>query len=139
MKEKLNRYYQLLESIEQLKNGQAERIESAIPEMLKGERDEAQQALALALEYIVEATADVVNKYEFDLFSLENEAAILLSVVKDGTLEAGETIRGDHLMAVYTKGRSSWDGKGLDGFAVAFPDILKFKKVGEPSVSIRKL
>lgn len=139
MKEKLNRYHELLEEIELLKSEQAEKIQAATPEELQAELDDAQQALARILEKVDEATAEVINKYEFDLFGMGSAAASLLADIKDETLEAGETLRGDHLMAVYTKGRATWNSKGLDGFSVAYPDILKFKKTGAPSVSIRKI
>lgn len=50
-----------------------------------------------------------------------------------------ETVRGESLMAVYSKPRVTWDGKGLTGYMVAHPEIEAFKKVGKPSVSIRKV
>ena len=52
---------------------------------------------------------------------------------------AGATVKGKYLMAVWNKGRESWDGKLLSGYAVAHPEILQARKVGEPSVTIRKV
>jgi hypothetical protein len=63
--------------------------------------------------------------------------AALESDVKREVLQDCQTIKGTHLQAVYVRGRASWDGKALDGFAAAHPEILPFKKVGEPSVTIR--
>jgi hypothetical protein len=40
-------------------------------------------------------------------------------------------------MAMYTKPRVTWDSKGIEGFSVAHPEINVFRKVGEPSVSIK--
>lgn len=57
--------------------------------------------------------------------------------VKDLVLELGETVKGDQLMAVWTKPRVSWDVKSLDGYAAAHPEILPFRHTGQPSVSIR--
>lgn len=59
--------------------------------------------------------------------------------VKSFTLEAGASIKGDRLMVVYAKGRTSWDGKRLDGYATAHPEITAFRTVGDPSVSIRNV
>jgi hypothetical protein len=37
------------------------------------------------------------------------------------------------------KGRVSWDGKSLDGYMAAHPEISAFRKEGEPSVSLRNV
>ncbi len=42
-------------------------------------------------------------------------------------------------MAVWSKGRETWDTKSLDGYALAHPEIASLRKVGDPSVSIRKI
>jgi len=57
--------------------------------------------------------------------------------VLDLTLCLGETVKGDALMAVWTRPRVSWDVKSLDGYAAAHPEILPFRHTGQPSVSIR--
>jgi hypothetical protein len=59
------------------------------------------------------------------------------TAVKSAVLELGKTVKGAILQAVFSKGRVSWDTKALDGYAVANPDVLQFKKEGAPSVSIR--
>lgn len=63
--------------------------------------------------------------------------AQLTDEVKQEVVEAGETVKGTFLMAVYSKGRVSWDTKSLDGYAAAHPEVAQFKKTGDPSVSIR--
>lgn len=42
-------------------------------------------------------------------------------------------------MAVYNKGRVSWDSSGLNGYMVAHPEITAFRKEGEPSITLRKI
>ena len=61
----------------------------------------------------------------------------LESEVKAAVIQAGATVKGAHLQAVYTKGRVSWDTKGLDGYLVAHPEMAAFRKEGAPSVTIR--
>ena len=61
----------------------------------------------------------------------------LENAVKSAVVVHGESIRGQHLMAVWSKPRVSWDAKALDGFVAAPPEMERFRKVGEPSVSIR--
>ena len=57
--------------------------------------------------------------------------------IKEEVTSSGESIVGDGITAQYVKGRTSWDGKGLAGYAVAFPEINQFKKVGNPFCSIK--
>ena len=59
--------------------------------------------------------------------------------VKSSILELGNSVKGERLHAVWSKGRVSWNTKGLDGFAKAHPEIESFRIQGEPSVSIRKV
>jgi hypothetical protein len=63
----------------------------------------------------------------------------LTQSIKASVLALGETVKGAGIQAVYTKGRESWDSKGLAGYAVAHPEIEVFRKIGEPSISIRRV
>ena len=87
-------------------------------------------------------------KIDFELIKAEFEArnADLMDHIKDleaeirdAVLSSGETVRGQKMAAVWSKGRESWDGKILTGYAVAHPETLAAKKVGEPTVSFRQL
>ena len=64
-------------------------------------------------------------------------AAELADLIKAEVIAAGETISGEHHQAVYSKPRVSWNSKGLEGYAVAHPEILVFRTEGSPSVSLR--
>ena len=61
----------------------------------------------------------------------------LIDLIKAEVIAAGETVSGEFHQAVYSKARVSWDSKGLEGYAVAHPEILAFRSVGSPSVSLR--
>jgi uncharacterized protein with PIN domain len=63
----------------------------------------------------------------------------LTQSIKTSVLALGETVKATGIQAVYTKGRESWDSKGLAGYAVAHPEIEVFRKIGEPSISIRRV
>lgn len=58
--------------------------------------------------------------------------------IKKGTLEIGEsvTIKGVG-GAIYNHGRVIYDNKALDGLLVAIPELAKFRKEGEPYITIR--
>ena len=80
---------------------------------------------------------DVEFMEDFETIAESIKGSTLL--VNDAVLEAGETVKGEHLQAVYMKGRNKWDTAGLKGYAVSNPDVLKFFTPGNPSVSIRKV
>jgi DNA-binding Lrp family transcriptional regulator len=62
--------------------------------------------------------------------ALENE-------IKTDVLLYGESIAGGMYRACYTQGRVSWDNEGMIRYAAAHPDVLQFRKQGQPSVSLR--
>jgi hypothetical protein len=58
--------------------------------------------------------------------------------IKAETLTHGESVRASGIQAVWTKGRQSWDSKGLTNYGDSHPEILQFRKEGDPSVAIRR-
>jgi hypothetical protein len=59
--------------------------------------------------------------------------------VKDKVLLLGESVKGEDLQAVWSKGKTSWNSQQLLGFAKAHKEILEMRKEGAPSISIRKV
>lgn len=59
--------------------------------------------------------------------------------IKAAVLEQGETVKTEKMVCTYNKGRESWDGKILQGYAVAHPEILAARKIGAPTVSFRTI
>ena len=57
--------------------------------------------------------------------------------IKQAIIAHGASVKGSVFHAVFAKGRVSWDTKSLEGYATAHPELLTFRKEGEPSVSIR--
>lgn len=76
---------------------------------------------------------------ERDMLALDLDDAIdtVTKDIKSTVLEHGQSVKATHLHAVWSKPRISWNNKGLDGYAIAHPEILAFRKEGRPSVSIR--
>ena len=87
---------------------------------------------------VVKALADIDAEYDMRERQVNANIAELQEDIKAGTLQTCETMRGQHMMAVWQKGRVSWDGKALDGYAAAHPEVKAFRREGEPSVSIRR-
>lgn len=76
---------------------------------------------------------------EFDPFTdaVGKTIKLLESEIKVAVLSSGISVKGA-CTATYVKGRVSWDTRALTGYAAAHPEIERFKKVGEPSVRIRR-
>jgi len=70
-------------------------------------------------------------------FGVDQRIEKLERNIRSSVLAEGSSIKGTRLQAVYVKGRTTWDSRLLQGYAVAHPEIEAFKKVGNPSVSIR--
>jgi hypothetical protein len=67
---------------------------------------------------------------EVNLIALETE-------IKTDVLIYGESVQGGQYRAVYTKGRISWDSKGIEQYAASHPEVLQYRKEGQPSVALR--
>jgi hypothetical protein len=80
---------------------------------------------ALDMEYrpILEATDE-------NIAALENE-------IKTDVLLHGESISGGSYRATFTHGRVSWDNEGMNKYAGAHPEVLQFRKQGQPIVTLR--
>ena len=72
----------------------------------------------------------VLERAEENIAGLENE-------IKTDVLLYGESISGGMYRATYTHGRVSWDNEGMANYATAHPDVLQFRKQGQPIVSLR--
>jgi len=85
---------------------------------------------------VVKALADI----ETEFWSKEQAAKANISELHDAikrlVIALGETVKAVYGRATWNKPRVTWDNKGLDGYAIAHPEINVFRKVGEPSVSI---
>lgn len=68
---------------------------------------------------------------------IESDIAALDAEIRAEVLAAGTTAKGTSLICTWNKPRVSWDTKGLDGYAVAHPELNAFRKEGEPSVTIK--
>jgi hypothetical protein len=65
------------------------------------------------------------------------EIAALTAEIKNDVLLRGESVQGGAYCAVYTQGRGAWDNDGMTKYAAAHPDVLKFRKPGQASVTLR--
>lgn len=76
-------------------------------------------------------------EYEPLLESAQARAAALEAEVKEAVLAFGASVKGSAYQAVYVRGRVTWDNQKLDRYAQAHPEILAYRREGDPSVSLR--
>lgn len=71
--------------------------------------------------------------------AITSTMAIVEADVKAGVVTLGQTVKEGRFMAMYNKGRVTWDTKKMEGFALAHPELAALRKEGEPFVTIKKV
>ena len=77
------------------------------------------------------------SEYMPILESADENIATLENEIKTDVLLYGESISNGMYRATYTQGRVSWDNDGLAKYAASHPDVVQFRKQGQPIVSLR--
>ena len=117
----IEKYADLIERQTFLTESLNELLERTIPAEVKAQLEEIKAEYQPMIEQAQTALA-------------ETKAEIEEKVIKTAF-----TWKGTRFMAVWNKGRETWDGKALDGFAMAHPEILQAKKIGNPTVTFRQV
>jgi hypothetical protein len=92
---------------------------------------------ALIPEAVRAEIAKIEEKY--DDTELTDKMTRLENEIREEVLNYGASVKGRYLQATYSKGRTSWNTKALEGVLVAYPELEKFRTVGTPSISLRKI
>ena len=86
----------------------------------------------------IQAELDALDsEYKPILESAEENIAALENEIKTDVLLHGESVTAGSYRATYSQGRISWDNDGLSKYADAHPEVIKFRKQGQPIVSLR--
>ncbi len=83
--------------------------------------------------------ADIETEFSDKAQAVQENIEKLTNEIKADVLAGRETVKGSHSMAVWVKGRVTWDTKQLDSLIPLIPQLAKARKEGEPSVTIRHL
>jgi uncharacterized protein YifE (UPF0438 family) len=78
-------------------------------------------------------------EYTDRLRATGEEATRLQDEAREEVLLFGASFKHAGVYAVYARGRVTWDTKGLTRYMEAHPEVAEFRRVGEPSVSLRFL
>ena len=84
---------------------------------------------------ILDQINDIEQEYASKLDPMLTSRLETEKSAKAAVTELGESVKGLAKHFVFSM-RTSWDSKGLEGYAIADPNILKFQKK-TPSISIR--
>jgi len=68
---------------------------------------------------------------------LARDITLLETQVKNAVLKHGASVKGARLQAVYVAGRPHWDDRALLGYALCHAEIVAFRGLGLPSVTLR--
>jgi hypothetical protein len=86
----------------------------------------------------IQAELDALDsEYKPVLESAEENIATLENEIKTDVLLYGESVSAGSYRVTYSQGRISWDNDGLAKYAEAHPEVVKFRKQGQPIVSLR--
>jgi hypothetical protein len=86
----------------------------------------------------IQAELDALDAEYNPLFESANDnLASLEAEIKNDVLMRGECVQAGTYRAVYVQGRVSWDNDGMNRYADTHPDILQFRKRGQPTVTLR--
>lgn len=77
------------------------------------------------------------SEYKPLLESAEENISTLENEIKTDVLLHGESVTGGMYRATFTKGRVSWDNEGIEKYANAHPEVMQFRKQGQPIVTLR--
>lgn len=94
---------------------------------------------AVLTDEIKAKIAEIESEFSGKGEAVSEKITILENTVKELVKQKGESVKGQFLHAVFSKGRVSWDTKSLDGYLKAHPELSEFRKEGDPSVSLRKI
>jgi hypothetical protein len=114
---KLGTFYDQREALEAEKQAL---IDQVLTPEIKQRLDEIESEMATKAEAV-----------DANIAALEGE-------IKSDVLAHGESVKAEGVQAVWSKGRVTWDSKGLTSYSASHPEILAFQKTGEPSVSLRR-
>ncbi len=71
------------------------------------------------------------------LDAAQANASALEAEIKNDVLLSGQSVMTDVFQAIYVKGRVTWDNEGINNYARLHPEVLKFRKEGQPSVTLK--
>lgn len=125
--------------VEDLRNARQDEIRKSIADKRNEIYAETQAQTAKVYADIEQRKRDIEAEFSGKSDDVDKNIAALEAEIKAETKARGETIKGKYFMAVYVKGRTSWNNDMLDGMISLVPQLEKARKVGEPTITLRHI
>lgn len=118
--------------LQKINDEKMQKLKDAVPPEVKAMIEKIEkEAEQLAIDFEAE--------FGDKLIVVDQKIDALDAEVRDEVLKAKATVHSasGEYMAVFRNGSTTWDTKGLQGYAKAHPEVLDFEKTGKPSVAIQ--
>ena len=99
-------------------------------------RHEEEKALAIPPDVLL-LLRTIDARYDVQHEEAQAQLAAAEAAVKLAVTQYGNTVKTQHLQAVYMKGRVTWNPEALDGYALAHPELYAFRTEKDPTVQLR--
>jgi uncharacterized protein YifE (UPF0438 family) len=109
---------------------EAKRYVTELRDEYEHRRESVMEQIRTQLEALDAEFCDRLREADEEVSRLEDE-------VREAVREAGASVKHEGIHAIYMRGRVTWDSRGLSSYAETHPEVLDFRRVGNPSVSIR--
>ena len=119
------------QKLDQLANYQAQRDYLALQK-----KELIDQILTAEIKARLE---EIEAEFSGRLEVVDENITALEQEIREEVLNQGAAVRGTFLRAIWNQGRVTWDTKNMDRYALAHPEILRYRKQGQPFVTIRKI
>lgn len=93
-------------------------------------RSEIMRSVQAGIDALDAELKPMIESSEARMVALETE-------IKEAVVSQGASVNGKSLTAAFSRGRVTWDSAGMDSYAKDHPDVLKFRKEGQPFVTLR--
>ena len=103
-------------------------------------QDKSEQALidSILTPEIKMRIESIKAEYMAQNIGLAANIAETEKVLREIALQGCKPIKGEKWQVVWVKPRVTWDGKALESFAETYPQVLNFRKSGNPSTRISR-
>jgi uncharacterized protein YifE (UPF0438 family) len=109
---------------------EAKRYAAEIHVEYENRRAAVMEQIRAQLEALDAEFGEMLREADEEVGRLEGEVKVAVCAV-------GESVKLEGIHAVYMRGRVTWDSRGLSSYAETHSEVLEFRRVGKPSVSIR--
>jgi len=88
---------------------------------------------------VAQRKLDISAEFDDKSAGLLDNIAKLTTQIKAETVKEGKTVKGKHFMAVYNRGRITWNTDMMEAWINDHPFLNAARKEGKPSISLRKI